>query len=330
MANFVTGASGFIGSRLCQKLAEQNQHVVALCRQKPDDDRLSHARIRIALGDIDDSNQLTKNMAGCRFCFHLAAIAKPWAPDLNSFEKTNVCGTKNVIDAAIRSGLERVIFTSTAGVFGTSTASEILNETSPRLLEHKTEYERSKIRAERIGLEIAASGNLEFVIVNPTRVFGPGPMTQANSLTRIMLQMGQGKWRLLPGTGRSIGNYAFVDDVIAGHILAKDHGQAGSNYILGGENLSFKQLSELIQKFSKVQSKLISTPSFAILGYAYWQVARASIFKIPPKLTPAFANKYLSNSRVSSHKAKTELGYRPRQVEQGIAETFTWLRDLGE
>lgn len=327
MSNFVTGANGFLGSRLCQALATRGEDVIALCRRKPKDQRLAHDRIRIVLGDISDSGLLMEKMTGCIFCFHLAAIAKPWTPDPNEFEQVNVTGTNNVLTAAVRCGLKRVVFTSTAGVFGNSSQGKILDENSPRSTEGKTEYERSKIRAEQSVLEMAAAGKIETVIVNPTRIFGPGPLSIANSLTRIMLQMDRGEWRYLPGTGDYVGNYVFIDDVVDGHIGAMDKGVSGDSYVLGGEDLSLRELFEMMQEHANIKRRLISVPAFAIYAIAYMQLMRAKVFKIPPKITPTFARKYFADYRLSSEKAKSELGYQPGSVGQGIAKTMEWLHE---
>lgn len=327
MAIFVTGANGFLGSRLCQTLAERGRKVIALCRQQPDDRRLSHQLIQIELGDISDLNRMAKIMGNCSCCFHLAAIAKPWTPDLAAFEQVNVIGTKNVLTAAIDGGVKRLVFTSTAGVYGASMNGEVLDESSVRSVAGKTAYERSKIRAEQVVLDAAAADNLETVIVNPTRIFGPGPLSVGNSLTRIMLQMDQGKWRALPGTGNYVGNYVFVDDVVAGHISAMENGVSGSSYILGGENLSLRELFEMMQEHANIKRRLISIPAFAIYAIAYMQLMRAKVFKIPPKITPAFARKYFADYRLSSEKAKSELGYQPGSVGQGIAKTMEWLHE---
>ena len=324
---FVTGANGFLGSRICRELAEQGASVVALCRTLPNDDRLAHQNIRIANGDILDPARIVTAMSRCDYCFHLAAMAKPWARDPLQFTNVNVEGMRNVTKAAIENGLKRIVFTSTAGVFGPSTGEELLDENSPRDLGEKSQYEQSKIQAEDLFLDLTNSSETDGVIVNPTRVFGPGPLTVANSLTKIISQIEEGSWRMLPGSGNSVGNYVFIEDVVTGHLLAMQNGKPGSRYLLGGENLSFLELFGMIQEESTPGSKwLLPVPLLAIRLYAHMQLLKANWFNHPPKLTPKFAKKYSSSCWLSHAKAEQEIGYQPRTIRDGVKATLDWLR----
>ena len=162
--------------------------------------------------------------------------------------------------------------------------------------------------------------------MNPTRVFGPGPLTEANGLTRLMVLVEQNKWWMIPGRGTGIGNYVFIDDVVAGHLLVMEKGSPGQRYILGSENLSYNELFEWIRQYSQTQRAFIHVPECLILAYAYCQQG-LSTFGVAPKLTPQFARRYFVNYRVSSERAMRELGYQPLAVEQGICRTMQWIRD---
>jgi nucleoside-diphosphate-sugar epimerase len=150
-------------------------------------------------------------------------------------------------------------------------------------------------------------------------------LTEANSLTRIMIQFVRGKWRYLPGDGHHVGNYVFVDDVVRGHQLAIEHGQPGRRYLLGGEDLSFRELFELLRPYARRQQRLIHVPERAVMLFAHGCVGLASCLPVDPRLTPEFARRYFADSRVSSERARRELGYNPGSVRDGIRKTMEWI-----
>jgi nucleoside-diphosphate-sugar epimerase len=326
MAILVTGASGFIGSRLCLSLAKQGQQVVAFCRKHPgDDSELQRPGIRIALGDIRDSDSVLAAMKDCTSCFHLAGIAKQWSRNRNDFYEINVGGTINILQSASQCGLSRIVHTSSAGIFGPS-ASDIIDEESVIPTRLGTIYEQTKLLADQQVLKYARGG-LNAVIVNPTRTFGPGPLTESNSVTRIMIEYARGNWRVIPGNGRSLGNYVFVGDVVDGIQRAMKSGHAGRRYILGGENLSFNQLLDIVQRNALDGKNVVHIPRSVVMVYASMQIAKARFFGISPKLTPDFARRYFSDYVVSSKRAERELGYNPAPLEQRVQETLKWVNE---
>ena len=327
MPYLVTGANGFIGSRLCLKLAEQGQKVVAFCRNSSGSADLNHGNILIATGDVRDKSTIIDAMKDCSVCFHLACIARQWSPNRDDFFDTNVGGTVNALESAVQCRLSRFVYTSSAGIFG-HTETGIIDEQTELPEALGTLYEQSKQLADKTVLEYAERG-LNAVVVNPTRTFGPGPLTEANSLTRIMAEYEQGKWRVLPGSGVSIGNYVFIDDVVDGHLKALRNGNTGERYILGGENLSFNAFFDLVKRHSHSQHDLIHVPRFAIMLAAYGDMLRATCCKKTPRLTPGFARRYFRNYRVSSERARLKLGYKPVSADIAVRRTMAWLRDSG-
>ena len=325
MATLVTGATGFIGSRLCNQLAQDGQQVIAFCRRK-NTPLLDHPRIQIAIGDVTDIESIDRAIKGCDTCYHLAGLARQWSPDEAAFKRVNVVGTSNVVQSAIGNSLRKIVFTSTAGVFGPSVEAGFIDEQSRIPESHPTAYESTKREAERIVLEHCASGRIEACIACPTRTFGPGPLTEANSVTQIMQRYESGKWRWVPGNGKAIGNYVFVDDVVRGLILAMDKGSSGSRYILGGENLSFEQVFALIKQHSSRQHNLIPIPRAAILAYSWCQSLLARTFGRRPRLTLEFASRYFCDYLIRFPKTKAELGYDPRSLDDGVCQTMEWLR----
>ena len=323
---FVTGATGFIGERLCLKLASENHLVKALVRN-PDKSPLlkENANITLVKGDLGDYESLVAASSGCEYAYHIAGFVEPWHRDESMFYKINVDGTRNVLDACISNGLEKLVFTSTAGVFGPSGGSKVTEKTE-RVLPLTTHYEKSKEQAEKLVREYHDKG-LEVVIVNPTRVFGEGLLSKSNAATQLIDRYSRGKWRILPGTGKKLGNYVHVDDVVEGHTRAMEFGRSGENYLLGGDSVSYSGFFDTIADHSGQKHWMIPLSNRIIIAISYVELWKANIFKIPPLITPGFAKKYLYDWDNDSSKAIEELGYSPRSLSEGVKLTLNWLKD---
>jgi farnesol dehydrogenase len=174
-------------------------------------------------------------------------------------------------------------------------------------------------------LEYAAKGLL-VVIVNPTRVFGPGILSEANSATKIINAYIHGKWHFIPGKGNSIGNYVFIDDVVKGHILAMEKGLPGERYILGGTNLNFLDFFSIIADVSGKRYWMIRLPAQMLIFISSLVFFISRLFGKPPRLAPQWIKRYLQNWAVSSKKAERNLGYRITPIEEGLEKTVQWLR----
>jgi nucleoside-diphosphate-sugar epimerase len=247
---FVTGSTGFIGTKLVNELVKRGNTVHALTRGTSNKDGLSHERIKLVTGDIQDRTSLQKGMEGCNQVYHLAAYAKNWSRDTSVFFKQNVEGMRNVFEVAKAAGVGRVVFTSTFVAFGPTPAGVVGNEDMPRITQrYYTDYEETKSIAEKEALQYAASG-FPVVIVNPTRVYGPGKLTEGNSVSLMIDMYDRGKVPVLLNGGNDVGNYVLVDDLVRGHILAMEKGRIGERYILGGENASLKQIFEMVAEVS--------------------------------------------------------------------------------
>lgn len=320
MMHFVTGATGFVGRRLCNQLAVTGDQVRALCRDV-NTDLLDHPNIEKVKGDIRDGSSLTRAMSGCDSCFHLAALAAQWHPRESSFEDVNVRGTENVINAVQVQNVKRLVFTSTAGVLGASQNRASIDERFVALKPPSTQYEMTKLKAQRLVVK-AAANDIDAVVVLPTRIFGPGPKRESNSVTKIIKLYHSGWWRFLPGNGMSIGNYVFVDDVVSGHIAALHRGVSGELYILGGLNLSFNELFSRLADVTGKQRWLIPIPISVLRLVASFEKTKASLTGIGPLLTPEFVAKYSSNCQISSEKAQRELGYKTTPFEDAVKKSL--------
>jgi nucleoside-diphosphate-sugar epimerase len=331
----VTGATGFIGTRLVQALIERGHTVRALSRQttpKPppgfgwgNAGPLQSDRVQLVHGDITDRQSIARAIDGCDYVFHLAAYAKNWAPDRRTFYQMNVSGMRNVFDAARNAGVRRIVWTSTIVTFGPTLPGVVGNEDMPRVTQRcYTDYEDSKVAAEADAFQYVAEG-LPVVIINPTRVYGPGHLTEGNSLAQLIDEYDRGRVPVLLNKGVNVGNYVLVDDVVQGHILAMEKGRIGQRYILGGENASLREFFRAIDRASGRRHFQVPTLKLGPLLFARLQQRRAERSGVYPRITPGWVQTFLVDWAFSCEKAQRELGYRPTGLVEGIRQTYEWL-----
>lgn len=324
---FITGGTGFIGKELTKHLLKEGNEVNLLIRDRKKAEEFTQSGVKLFTGDITDANSVDEAMKGCTHVFHLAAYAKPFAKDPAVFDLINIEGTRNVLDAALKHDVKKVVFTSTAGTFGITSENEDATEASEKPGRYYTEYARTKREAEKLCEEYFKKG-LDIVIVNPTRVFGPGVISEGNSITKILSLYQKGKWRIIPGNGKTYGNYVFVGDIINGHILAMEHGKPGENYILGGENLTFNELFARMSRVTGKKFRMVHIPYPVLWAAAAIMVAFARLSMKQPLISPGWVKRYLQHRRLSVIKAQNDLGYEVTPVETGLKLTVEWLKKL--
>ncbi|MCO5235053.1 MAG: SDR family oxidoreductase [Chitinophagaceae bacterium] len=324
MALLVTGGTGYIGSKLVVQLAQTGQDIRVLCRSTPTLPEFQKSNIKIFKGDITDPGSLKTALNGVSRVYHLAAYARTWAKDPTVYHRLNVKGTENVLTAASAAGVQKVVYTSTAGVIGPS-GDRPMTETDPRVTGFFNLYESTKSEAEAVALDFAKQG-MEVCILNPSRIYGPGFDTGSNPITKIVELYIKRKWKLIPGSGGDIGSYPFIDDVVNAHISAMEKGRSGERYILGGVNASFNDLISVIKKVSGVDMKLRHVPFFALNALSYLMLWNAKLTGKFPMITPDWVAKYKYHWALDSSKAEKELDYKIRPLEEGIRETVEWLR----
>jgi farnesol dehydrogenase len=321
----VTGGTGFIGRRLVALLTHQGHKAHVLSRDPAKKTLFSSPLVHFFTGDITAREALRQAMKGCHGVFHLAAYAKGWAPDEQPYYKYNVTGTENVLLTARETGAGRIVFCSTAGVINPS--SDIpADENTPRTVPFFTAYERSKNQAEQLVKEHVGQGS-DVVIVNPSRVFGPGPLVESNSVTKIIDLFRRGKWHIIPGNGKSYGNYVYVDDVAEGMLLAMERGRTGERYILGGENLTYLDLFEHLRKATGRKPFLLPLPLFLMLSLSRLMMAGHTLFGLRPLITPDWVKRYMYNWKLSTAKAERELAYRPHTFTTALEKTLSYLSE---
>jgi nucleoside-diphosphate-sugar epimerase len=321
----ITGVTGYIGQKLALQLAAAGHTIHALVRDTQKGKLLlDHPNILLFAGDILDFNSLLNAMMGCAQVYHLAALASVWHKNPQSFRVVNVSGLKNVLDACLQLNITDVLFTSTAGVVGNSVDGKPVCECTNFNPKLETLYEQSKVEAEKL-LESYISKGIRGVIVNPSRVYGPGLLTESNGFTRLMKMYINGQWKIKPCNGKSIGNYVYIDDTINGLIAAMEKARPGERYLLGGINATYNEFFSLVDELSGVTRKMYNVPLPVMLFLSRVQLMMAKMFGKQPMITPPFVRKYNKHWIVSSQKAEQDLGYTITPLREGVSKTLDWL-----
>ncbi|ESU29254.1 hypothetical protein FLJC2902T_06500 [Flavobacterium limnosediminis JC2902] len=323
MKILVTGATGYLGNNLAHVLADNGNEVHALVRSESAKNILQHPNIRLFRGDLSDKDSLIAAMKGCSQVFHTAAKVGLCIDDADEFYKVNVEGTRNVIQVALQTEIEKAVFTSTAGIIGPSDEKP-LNELNVRRVPIELAYEETKKVSEDLIFESAAKG-FEAVVVSPSKIYGPGAVSQAlktNSVMGFFLKKG---FTIVPGSGDYEICLAFVDDVVNGHIQAMQRGKRGEKYILGGCNVSYQKLFSMLRDVASTKSYIVpvSKNAFKTLAYLQWAVYKT--FGNRPVFTVEFADCLFSNYVFSSDKAIRELGYKITPLKEGLEQTVAFL-----
>ena len=325
----VTGASGFIGSRVARQLCERGDEVKVLLRPSASRRALRGLPVEIAEGDIMVASTVYRALMGCDRLFHVAANYKMWDPDPSKVLEPSIRGTREVLEAVRRHDgmIEKVVVTSSVGAIGAGPAGEILDETSEWKLGDSELYVVAKRRAEELAL--AAAPELPVVVVNPSAVFGPGDARPTPSGQVIVRYL---NWSLPMGFPGSPGGLSVVDvdDVARGHLLAMDKGRVGERYILGGENLTITQIVETMASITGLPGPGREPPKGLAVTMGWLMETWARIAGGEPELTYKMARDFFdSGFWVKSDKAKDELGYTQRPARKTLSRAIRWYLDNG-
>lgn len=319
----VTGATGFIGSYLVRQLVAEGQDVRVLVRRPEGLEERVRRRVDIVRGDLRDRDSLVDAVGGVHTLFHLAACARVWSRDPAEFTAVNTQAVDTLLEAAFREGVQRLVHVSTILTLPPYRPAP-LNGSAQR----PTPYEESKRAGERLVESYAASGR-RAVIVHPTRVYGPGPLSEANSATRVIALYLRGRFRVRIADDDVLGNYVHAADVAAGIRLAVRRGRTGAHYVLGGDprdaNVSFLAYLKLAGELAGVKRRVIALPRRAALAAAHAALLWGRLGGTAP-ITPGWVRVFLEDRRVDVTPARRELGYDPRQLREGLGQTIAWLR----
>lgn len=320
----VTGSTGFIGMHLTQKLLAAGHTLHLLIRGQNAQPLQVNQQITVFQGDILDKTALNLAMQGCDQIYHLAALASVWASDNKLFYETNYLGTDVLFQTALINNISKIVFSSTAGTFGPSSTNSV-SEKTIRTVDFFNSYETSKFMAEERAVYYSLRG-LQIVTVNPTRVYGPGLLSESNPFTRLMRLYLQGRWRIMPGNGQYIGNYVFIEDVVLGLISAMEHGKSGEKYLLGGEDCTYADFFRLLANISGKEIRLFKFSVPLLKFLALIEVFKAKTLNQQPLITPGWVDKYNYDWAVCSSKAISDLGYSYHTLTQGMKITVDWLK----
>jgi dihydroflavonol-4-reductase len=322
----ITGASGFVGSAVARQLLQAGEQVRVLVRSTSSRVNVADPKLEIVEGDLRDAASLARALQGVRVLFHVAADYRLWARDDNEIIRTNVEGTRTLMEGAKRSGVERIVYTSSVATLKARPGGAPSDETFP--LDEKSAvgaYKYSKVVAERLVEKMVAEQSLPAVIVNPSTPIGPSDV-RPTPTGRIIVEAASGRMPAFVDTGL---NLVHVEDVAAGHIAAWKKGRIGERYILGGQDVLLgDMLAEIARRSGRTPPKL-RLPRRLIFPIAYGAEAIAYLTGKEPFVTTTGLKLAKDRMFFSSAKAERELDYRARPYTEAIADAIGWFRQNG-
>ena len=321
----VTGATGFVGAALARALGGAGWQVRALVRAGSDRRNLRTLELETVVGDLTDAASIERAVAGCDAVFHAAADYRLWVPDPEAMYRANVEGTRTVIEAAHRAGVQRIVYTSSVATIGLPDGGGMGTETTPVALGDMVgHYKRSKFLAEQAALAAAGRG-APVVIVNPAAPVGPRDL-KPTPTGQVVLDAALGRTPAYLDTGL---NVVHVDDVASGHVLAFHRGRVGERYILGGENLPLREILIEVTRLAGRPPPRIRLPHGLVLPIAHVAELYARLTGKPTRVTVDSVRMARKHMYFSSDKAERELGYRFRPAISAFEDALRWFRDEG-
>ena len=325
MKALVTGATGFVGAAVARALLREQWQVRVLARRGSDRRNLKGLDVEVSEGDLTDVDSLQRAAQGCDGLFHVAADYRLGARDPAELYRANVEGTRNVLSAAHRSGVQRIVYTSSVATIGIPADGTPGDEQSANSLDNMIgHYKRSKYLAEEVAREAAQSG-ISVVIVSPSTPVGPGDV-KPTPTGQLVLDAAAGRMPAYVDTGLNI---VHVDDVAAGHLLAYERGRRGERYILGGQDMSLREILEVIARLEGRSAPRVRLPYGVVLPIAYLAEGFARLTGRSGRITLEGVRMSRKKMFFSSAKAVRELGYRWRPPVQAFEDAIGWFRDNG-
>jgi dihydroflavonol-4-reductase len=326
MKVFVTGATGFVGSHVAEQLEAMGAEVRVLVRKTSRTENLDILKAERVTGDLRDFESLKKAIEGCEFVFHVAADYRLWTPDPQQMYASNVEGTKSIIRAAKEAGVRRVIYTSSVATMGFGHNGQAVDEKSPvdlaMMIGH---YKKSKFMAEYAAMEMARAG-ANVVIVNPSTPIGERDI-KPTPTGQIVVDFLKKKFPAYVDTGL---NLVDVRECARGHIAAMERGRSGERYILGGENLTLKQILDKLASITGLPSPTIKLPyAMAMAAGVVDTVFTGYVMRKEPRVTIDAVRMGRKKMFVSSAKAVADLKYKTGSPDEGLRRAVEWFRAFG-
>jgi dihydroflavonol-4-reductase len=326
---FVTGATGFVGSHVARTLAEHGAGLRLLLRSTSNPKNIEALNADRVVGDLRDPGSLATAMSGCDTVFHVAADYRLWVRDPDQMYRSNVEGTRAVLEAARKNGVRRVVYTSSVATMGFTSNGHPADEESPVALENMIgHYKRSKFMAEQVALAAGRerSGGMEVVVVNPTTPVGEQDI-KPTPTGRIVVDFLKRKFPAYVDTGL---NLVDVRECARGHIAALEKGRSGERYILGGENLTLKQILDKLAAITGLPSPRVRVPYVLALATGVVdELVTGRLRKREPRATIDAVRMGRKKMFVSSTKAERELGWKMVLVDDALRRAADWFRANG-
>ncbi len=326
MKVFITGATGFVGSHVARVLAEQGAELRLLVRPASNPANIASLPGERVVGDLREPESLRSAIQGCEAVFHVAADYRLWVRDPAEMYRSNVEGTRALIAMAQQAGVRRVVYTSTVATMGFTGDGRPCDEESPVSAEDMIgHYKRSKFRAEQVVLEAARCG-ANVVMVNPTAPIGAQDI-KPTPTGRIIVDFLNRNFPAYVDTGL---NLVDVDAVARGHLAALEKARPGERYILGGENLTLKQILDKLAAITGLPSPQMRVSHGVALGFAAWdELFTGRILGKEPRATREAVRMGRKKMFASSAKAERELGWRVAPVESALHRAVVWFKEHG-
>lgn len=326
MKILVTGATGYVGHKLALSLAESGYEIHALVRNLHSSNVPKHDNIILFQGDITNEHSISAAIKGCSQVYHTAALVKLFDKDASQFHKVNVEGTQNLLNKSLEFGVQKFLLTSSCSVIGASNGCP-LGEENTRTVPFENEYDITKLKAEQLVKEYANKG-LFTVIVSPSKVYGYSCFENKDfSVNKMIQSFISGQLTFIPKPGNYLANYCFIDDVVKGHIQAMEKGTNGEVYILGGENISYRDFFKEIKALTQSKATLIETPRYIVKFLALVQWIQFYLLGKEPSVTQRGIKHIFCNKVFSSEKAIRKLGYSITPLKDGLSQTIYHLKN---
>src|SRR5436190_4434219 len=326
MLAFITGATGFLGSHVARALAEHGADLRLLVRPNSNTKNITGLKVDLVTGDLRDPASLEKGIAGCEVIFHVAADYRLWVRDPNEMYRSNVEGTRAILEAARKTGVRRVVYTSSVATIGFTSNGQPADENSPVSLDNMIgHYKRSKFMAEQVAIEAARAGQ-DIVIVNPSTPVGERDIKPTPS-GRIIVDFLKKKFPAYVDTGL---NLVDATECARGHIAALEKGRSGERYILGGENLTLKQILDKLAAITGLPSPKVRVPYLLALATGVVdEVVTGVVLRRELRVTIDAVHIGRMKMFVSSGKAERDLGWKVVPVDDALRRAVEWFQANG-
>ena len=324
MTTLVTGAAGFLGSHVARQLVARGENVRVLMRPSSNNRAISDLSLEYVTGDLRDAASLERAMKDVKRVFHVAADYRLWARKPQEIYDSNVGGTKNVLAAAKNAGVEQLVYTSTVATIAVDRPNLPNEATDARLEEMIGHYKRSKWMAEQEVLQAAKEG-LPAIVAMPTTPLGPWDW-KPTPTGKIILDFLNGK---MPGYVETGLNFVGAEECAAGHLLVAEKGKAGERYLLGAENLTLKELLEMIAEITGLSAPGMKIPHTVALGVAYVDTAFSRLLGKEPQIPVEGVKIAQHKMFVDCSRARHELGFAPGPVVAALERAVRWYQANG-